>query len=219
MSWAGQGGFERRGYHHGNLREALVEAATALIGEKGPAGFTIAEAARLAGVSPAAPYRHFRDAEALLAEVALRGLERFAAALAAAWNDGRPDKLRAFEAIGRAYLAFARDEPAHYAAMFEARISFDAHPSLLSAGDRAFAVLRDAADLLVAALPRDRRPPSLMIALHVWGLAHGIAALFVRGGPSRRKLPMSPEELLEAGVLVYLQGLGLAGGPMGGTGG
>ena len=120
MSWAGQGGFERRGYHHGNLREALVEAATALIGEKGPAGFTIAEAARLAGVSPAAPYRHFRDAEALLAEVALRGLERFAAALTAAWNEGRPDKLRAFEAIGRAYLAFARNEPAHYAAMFEA---------------------------------------------------------------------------------------------------
>ena len=97
----------------------------ALIAEKGPAGFTIAEAARLAGVSPAAPYRHFRDAEALLAEVALRGFERFAAALAAAWNNGRPDTLRAFEAIGRAYLAFARSEPAYYAAMFETRISFE----------------------------------------------------------------------------------------------
>jgi AcrR family transcriptional regulator len=212
MSWTGQGGSERRGYHHGNLREALVEAAIALIAGKGPAGFTIAEAARQAGVSPAAPYRHFRDAEALLAEVALRGLDRFATALAAAWNDGRPDKLRGFEAIGRAYLAFARDEPAYYAAMFEARISFDDHPELLSAGDRAFAVLRGAADQLVAALPRDQRPPSLMVALHVWGMAHGIATLFVRSGPSRRKLPMSPEELLEAGVLVYLQGLGLAGG-------
>src|SRR5271169_7157189 len=98
MSWTGSGGgYERRGYHHGNLREALVEAALALIAEKGPAGFTIAEAARLAGVSPGAPYRHFRDAEALLAEVALRGFERFAAALAAAWNNGRPDPMRAFE--------------------------------------------------------------------------------------------------------------------------
>jgi AcrR family transcriptional regulator len=212
MSWSGQGDHERRGYHHGNLREALVEAATSLIAEKGAAGFTIAEAARLAGVSPAAPYRHFRDADALLVEVALRGLDRFAAALSAAWNNGRPDKLRAFEAIGRAYLAFARDEPAYYAAMFEAHISFDAHPELLSAGDRAFAVLREAADQLVAALPRERRPPALMVALHVWGLAHGIATLFVRGGPSRRKLPMTPDELLEAGVLVYLQGLGLAGG-------
>ena len=152
---------------------------------KGPAGFTIAEAARLAGVSPAAPYRHFRDAEALLAEVALRGFDRFAAALTAAWNNGRPDPLRAFEAIGRAYLAFARNEPAYYAAMFEARLLFDDHPPLLAAGDRAFVVLRDAADRLAASLPRDQRPPSLMMALHVWALAHGIAALFVRGGPSR----------------------------------
>src|ERR1700732_2903880 len=107
MSWSGQGGFERRGYHHGNLRVALVEAALALIAEKGPAGFTIAEAARLAGVSPGAPYRHFRDAEALLAEVALRGFERFAAALAAGGNNGPPDPLRAFEAIGRAFLPSA----------------------------------------------------------------------------------------------------------------
>src|SRR4051794_14016689 len=129
MSWSGQG-FERRGYHHGNLREALVEAALTLIAEKGPAGFTIAEAARLAGVSPGAPYRHFRDAEALLAEVALRGFDRFTVVLAAAWNNGQPDRQRAFEAVGRAYLAFARDEPAFYAAMFETRIAFDNHPGL-----------------------------------------------------------------------------------------
>jgi AcrR family transcriptional regulator len=212
MSWSGQGGFERRGYHHGNLREALVEAALTLIAEKGPAGFTIAEAARLAGVSPGAPYRHFRDAEALLAEVALRGFERFAAALAADWNGGRPNALRAFEALGRAYLAFARDEPAYYAAMFEARIAFDRHPGLLAAGDRAFAILREGAERLTAGLPPGQRPPSLMVALHVWALSHGIASLFVRADPSRRKLPMSPEELLEAGVLVYLQSLGLAGG-------
>ncbi len=214
MSWSSQGGFERRGYHHGNLREALVEAALALIATKGHAGFTIAEAARLAGVSPAAPYRHFRDADALLAEVALRGFERFTVALTAAWNDGRPLPVRAFEAVGRAYLAFARDEPAHYAAMFEARIDFTAHPGLSVAADRAFGVLRKAAERLSDALPPGRRPPSLMVALHVWALSHGIASLFVRADPSRRKLPMLPEELLEAGVLLYLQSLGLAGGPM-----
>ena len=208
MSWSGQ----RRGYHHGNLREALVDAALALIADKGPAAFTIAEAARLAGVSPAAPYRHFRDGEALMAEVALRGFDRFTASLSAAWNDGRPDPLRAFEAVGRAYLTFARDEPAYYAAMFEARIAFDAYPALLTASDQAFSVLRDAADRLTAVLPRDRRPPSLMMALHVWAMSHGIASLFVRPAPSRRKLPMPPEELLEAGVLIYLQSLGLAGG-------
>src|SRR5271169_2207458 len=177
MSWSSQGGFERRGYHHGNLREALVEAALALIATKGPAGFTIAEAARLAGVSPGAPYRHFRDAEALLAEVALRGFERFAAALAAVWNSGRPNALRAFEALGRAYLAFARNEPAYYAAMFETRIAFDSHAGLLAASDRAFAILREAADRLTASLPQGQRPPSLMVALHVWALSHGIASL------------------------------------------
>lgn len=203
---------ERRGYHHGNLREALVEAALRLIAEKGPAGFTIAEAARLAGVSPAAPYRHFRDAEALLAEVALRGFERFAAALTAAWNAGRPDPVLAFEALGAAYLAFARQEPAYYAAMFEARIPQDAYPGLLAAGETAFTILREAAETLAQRLPKEQRPPSLMVALHIWSLSHGIASLFGRADAGRRKLPMPPEQLLEAGILLYLQSLGLAGG-------
>jgi AcrR family transcriptional regulator len=212
MSWTGRGGgAERRGYHHGNLREALIEAALALIAEKGPAGFTIAEAARLAGVSPAAPYRHFRDAETLLAEVALRGFERFAARLAQAWQEGRPEPLPAFENVGRAYLAFARDEPAYYAAMFETRIAFEAYPPLHAASDRAIGILRDAAERLTATLPKAHRPPALMMALHVWAMSHGVASLFCRADGARRKLPMSPEELLEAGMLIYLQSLGLAG--------
>jgi AcrR family transcriptional regulator len=214
MSWSGpsDGGSGRRGYHHGNLREALIDAALELIGAKGPAGFTIAEAARLAGVSPAAPYRHFRDAEALLAEVAVRGFDRFATRLAKAWNDGRPDRVRAFEDLGRAYLAFAREEPAYYAAMFDSNLSPEAHPALQAASDRAFGVLRDAAEHVAAMVPKDRRPPALMMALHIWAMAHGIASLFVRAVPSRRKLPMPAEDLLEAGVLLYLQSLGLAGG-------
>ena len=204
---------ERRGYHHGNLREALVAAAVDLISQHGPEGFTVAEAARLAGVSPGAPYRHFRDAEALLAEVALRGFERFAEALSAAWAGGRPDPLRAYEALGRAYLDFARREPAYYAAMFETRIAPDAHPGLAAAGDRAFGVMREATEALIARLPEGPRPPVLMVALHVWSLSHGIASLFCRPDQSRRRLPMAPEDLLEAGLLIYLQSLGLAGGP------
>ena len=213
MSWSGptDGGSGRRGYHHGNLREALIEAALELIGAKGPAGFTVAEAARLAGVSPAAPYRHFRDADALLAEVALRGFERFAEGLTQAWNGGRPTPVRAFEDLGKAYLAFARTQPAYYAAMFDSHIPMEGHPDLQAASDRAFGVLREAADGVCATLPISRRPPSLMMALHVWAMAHGIASLFVREGPSRRKLPMPPEDLLEAGVLLYLQSLGLSG--------
>lgn len=209
MSWSppGDGTTGRRGYHHGNLREALVEAALELIAAKGAAGFTVAEAARLAGVSPAAPYRHFRDADALMAEVALRGFDRLGQALTRAWNNGAPNPTAAFEAMGRAYLAFARTESAYYAAMFDSRIASDAYPDLAAASDRAFGVLRDAAEGLAATFPRDQRPPAMMIALHVWSLSHGIASLFARPEPSRRKLPMSPEDLLEAGVLLYLQGL------------
>jgi len=212
MTWSRHGGSsERRGYHHGNLREALIEATLALIAESGPARFTISEAARLAGVSPGAPYRHFRDADALLMEVALRGFERLADALASAWNDGSPDALAAFGAVGNAYLAFARREPAYYAAMFNSRIAVDSYPPLQAAADRAFAVLRGAAERLAAGLPPPKRPPSLMMALHIWAMSHGIASLFCRPDRARRPLPMSPEDLLEAGVLVYLRGLGLPG--------
>jgi AcrR family transcriptional regulator len=208
MSW-GQHGKGRRAYHHGNLREALIRAALDLIAEKGPGGFTFADAARSAGVSSAAPYRHFRDRDALLADVAKLGFERFAAALAAAWDDGRPEPVRAMERVGRAYLAFARDEPAFYSAMFEAGLPPDADPGLREAGERAFAVLRGAAEAVCAVLPKPGRPPALMLSLHLWALTHGIASLFGRGDAARRKLPMSAEELLEAGVLVYLRGLGL----------
>jgi AcrR family transcriptional regulator len=209
MSWSRHGRGGRRGYHHGNLREALIGAALDLISQKGPAGFTFAEAARQAGVSPAAPYRHFRDRDALLADVAQQGFERFAQRLAAAWDDGRPNALAALERLGRGYLGFARDEPAYFSAMFESGLPVAGHRALHEASDRAFAVLRQACETVVAGLPLAKRPPALMIALHVWSLAHGIASLFARGDAARRTLPISPEELLEAAMLVYLEGLGI----------
>jgi AcrR family transcriptional regulator len=213
MNWSKhRGGEGRRGYHHGNLREALIRGALALIAEKGPAGFTIADAARSAGVSPAAPYRHFRDRDDLMADVARLGFEEFATRLAAAWNDGQPDPLWAFENVGKAYLAFAREEPAFYAAMFEAGTPAEPTPELRQAGERAFGVLREASEAICQTLPKEKRPPAGMMALHVWALSHGIASLFGRG---RRKTPMSPEDLLEAAMLVYFQGLGIqpGGGP------
>jgi AcrR family transcriptional regulator len=163
-------------------------------------------------VSPAAPYRHFRDRDDLLADVAKRGFELFAAALAAAWDDGRPDPFAAFDRLGKAYLQFARNEPAYYSAMFEAGVPLDTNPELTASSERAFGVLRAATERLIASMPPGKRPPALMVALHIWALAHGIASLFGRGDASRRTLPMTAEELLEAGVLVYLQGLGLRAG-------
>ena len=213
MSWSGQGPGVRRGDHHGNLREALIQAALDLIAKKGPAGFTFADAARSAGVSSAAPYRHFRDRDALIADVARRGFELFAAHLEQAWNDGRPEPFAAFENVGRAYLAFAHDEPAYYSAMFEAGLSLDDDLDLREVAERSFAVLRRASETLCLRLPADKRPPALMMSLHIWALSHGVASLFARGDSGRRRLPMSAEELLEAGVLVYLRGLGLFAPP------
>ncbi|MGA8930904.1 MAG: TetR/AcrR family transcriptional regulator, partial [Pseudolabrys sp.] len=189
--------------------EALVRAALELIAEKGPAGFTFADAARWAGVSPAAPYRHFRDRDALLADVARRGFQEFASALAKAWDEGKPEVMAAFDRLGKTYLAFAKREPAYYSAMFEAGVPLDTDRELREASENAFAVLRAAAEKLVLLIPSPGRPPALMVALHIWSMTHGIASLFGRGDAARRALPMPPEELLEAAVLIYLGGLGL----------
>jgi AcrR family transcriptional regulator len=210
MNWSKDDKRGPRGYHHGNLKEALVRAALELIAEKGPAGFTFAEAARWAGVSPAAPYRHFRDRDELLASVALRGFSQFETALSHAWDDGRPELFAAFDRLGKAYLDFARTEPAYYSAMFEAGISLTSNLELREAGDRAFAVLRAAAEKICARASGRTKPPTLMVALHIWAVSHGIASLFGRGDAARRTLPMSPEDLLEAEMLIYLRGLGVA---------
>jgi len=209
MSWRKDQRRGERGYHHGNLKEALLQAALDLIAQKGAAGFTFADAARMAGVSPAAPYRHFRDRDELLASIAQRGFEQFEAQLTQAWDDGRPDTVTAFERVGKAYLRFAREEQASYSAMFESGLPVDSNPTLQAASERAFGVIRAAAERLAAlAPPGVPRPPATMIALHIWAMSHGIASLFGRGDAARRKLPMSPEDLLEAEVLIYLRGLG-----------
>ena len=112
----------------------MIRAALDLIAEKGPAGFTFADAARSAGVSSAAPYRHFRDRQALLADVARRGFELFEQRVGRAWSEGRPDPFRAFENVGRAYLAFAREQPAFYSAMFEAGLPLDGDAGIAAGG-------------------------------------------------------------------------------------
>src|ERR1700722_20004579 len=142
MSWRKEQRRAERGYHHGNLKEALLQAALDLIAQKGAAGFTFADAARMAGVSPAAPYRHFRDRDALLSSIAQRGFEQFEAVLTAAWDDGRPGPATAFERVGRSYLACARAEPAFYSAMFESGLPVDLNPTLLAASERAFGIIR-----------------------------------------------------------------------------
>tara|TARA_R110000737_G_scaffold110568_1_gene143537 strand:- start:900 stop:1517 length:618 start_codon:yes stop_codon:yes gene_type:complete len=198
----------KRGYHHGNLRQALVDAALELIELKGPTGFTLSEAAKQAGVTPAAVYRHFEGREDLIAEAALQGYEIFADLMDYAYQSGQPSALAAFEATGRAYLAFARKHPGHYISMFESGISINRTPELAAAANRANGVLEKAAADLSQHIPADKRPPASMFSAHIWAMSHGVVELFARNSPGRAS-PFPPEDLLESGIGIYLRGLGL----------
>lgn len=198
----------KRGYHHGNLKQALVDATLELVREKGPLGFTVVEAAKRAGVSTAAPYRHFKSRDELLEEAARQGFEIFADLMEYAYDNGQPTPLSAFEATGRAYLAFARRYPGHYVAMFESGVSVNANPGLARAVSRSKAVLQRASAILVERARHGRKPPPSMVSDHIWAISHGVVELFVRGEKGGRS-QFSPEELLESGVGIYLRGLGI----------
>jgi AcrR family transcriptional regulator len=197
----------RRGYHHGNLREALVAAARRLIVERGPAGFTLVEAARRAGVSAAAPYRHFKDRDALLAEVARRGFDAFARRLTGAWQEGGQSPEAAFLRMGEAYLAFAREEPGYYSAMFAVAPRAGRRPRK----NASFAALESAIAQVAGGKQRDARS----LAYQVWALSHGLATLAAAG-----QLPaaatLRPGALLRQGVGALIEA-GVGGGRRGRT--
>ena len=157
----GRGG--RRSYHHGNLREALINAALDLIAQKGPAGFTFAEAARAAGVSPAAPYRHFRDRDALMADVAKRGFEHFEQRWPPPGTRARPSRSRRFERVGaRLSRLRARRSRRYFRRCSKSGAAVRRASAICSeAGDRAFDVLREACEAMVADACRraSGRPP------------------------------------------------------------
>ncbi|MCY4005839.1 MAG: TetR/AcrR family transcriptional regulator [Rhodobacteraceae bacterium] len=199
---------QKRSYHHGNLRQALVDSALELIEETGPQTFTIAQAAKRVGVSAAAPYRHFGSRQELLIEAARQGFEIFADLLEFAYNKGQPSALSAFERTSLSYLAFARHHPSHYIVMFESGISVNASPELAQAANRAKDVVQEASRKVVAHLPPERMPPVAMVCDHIWAISHGVVELFARG-PVGSRSPYTPEDLLESGIGIYLRGLGL----------
>src|SRR5271169_3639688 len=112
----------RRPYHHGNLREALLQGAVRVVAELGPAAFTLREVARRAGVSHNAPYRHFRDKDALLAAVAAQGFRELTVAMREA-GERQLKPLDKLKQSGLAYVAFAVRRPEHFTVMFDAPVS------------------------------------------------------------------------------------------------
>jgi AcrR family transcriptional regulator len=196
---------ERRGYHHGNLKEALIAAARTLIAERGPAGFALSEAARLAGVSAAAPYRHFKDRDALIAEVARRGFAEFGRRLGAAWIGAETDPRAGFGRMGEAYLAFARAEPGYYGAMFAG--GGGRSPS--SGGATTFGGLEQVIGRIVAARGDGAGPSApdpRVLAYQVWAMSHGIAMLSAAGHIPDGEAAVRPDALLRSGVAALLAG-------------
>jgi AcrR family transcriptional regulator len=196
--------FPRQTYHHGNLREALVGAARDLIAERGPAGFTLVEAARRAGVSAAAPYRHFKDRDALVAEVCRRGFEEFGRRLSDAWAGAEADLSGAFSRMGQTYLVFAQEEPGYYGAMFAPGPMRSPNPPSQAARDT-FTALRGA---IARLLGKGRRDPHNLnlLAYEVWALTHGIATLAAAGFLGSGSNAPAPTALLEAGVGALMAG-------------
>jgi len=193
----------RDSYHHGDLKRALASAALSLVAEKGPKGFTLTEAARRAGVSAAAPYRHFADKAELLATVAEQGFRELHADLAAGVAAIPEPKARVIE-LGRAYVRWAVAHPDRYQVMFGAEIAKADHPNLAVAAEQAFGDLLDAiARCQEAGIVRGQDPRE--IAAPLWSLVHGVASLAIGGELRAVGIQQDPEAMI-TGVVAQLIG-------------
>jgi AcrR family transcriptional regulator len=193
-----------RAYHHGALRAALIAAAEAVIAERGVDGFSLREAARRAGVSPAAPGHHFRDARGLLTAVATAAFEAFGDALQAADADAGPDRTARIRGQGRAYVAFALANPARFDLMWRRTLLDGSDAALAAAGRRAFAIL-DRAVRGNQPEPGGPADPALAPSIAAWSLVHGFARLALEGGFGAE--PGAAEKAAEALLPRVLEGL------------
>ncbi|WP_280276496.1 TetR/AcrR family transcriptional regulator [Nocardia wallacei] len=172
-------------YHHGALREELLRACLQLIDTEGLAAVSLRRVAREAGVSPGAPYHHFADRAALLAALSARGFDLLTAQLVAA-RATAPTPIGSLTALADAYVRFAQEQPAYFRLMFRPELSQpDKNPEARAAGDAAFAVLADAIAEIVAdgAFPADEADA---VAVAVWSMGHGLAALALDGQLAKR---------------------------------
>lgn len=193
-------------YHHGDLRGALIDAATRLIRTKGAAHVSLRAIAREAGVSHAAPYHHFEDREALLAEVATAGFEGLGAALReGARASSGSDSLSRLQGAGVAYVRFAVENPAVYRLMFGGLLSDrKRHPRLEAATNAAFETLLE---LLYADGGTPTSAPVNPVALATWSTVHGLGSLMIEGLLTQETEAMPMEELTRAVTTVLGRGL------------
>lgn len=209
---------ERRGrYHHGDLRNALIDAATRHAAQGGPDAIVLRGAARDSGVSATAAYRHFANHAELVGEVKQRALDRLAAAMAAKLRRAGRDPERRLQAVGRAYIEFALTEPGLFRlAFYRARGSREAGQVPLSDAS-SYAVLTRALDELVAAgrIDPKRRPG---MELPVWAAVHGIAVLLI-DGPVPALSARARRQVIDATLAMVLVGIRSATAPAHGSDG
>ncbi len=156
-------------YHHGNLRQALLEAGLIILEKQGEAGLGLRDLARAVGVSSAAPYRHFDSRAALLEALAVTGFQRFTARMQAVMASGPDDPLAA---MGKTYVVFALQNPNLFRLMFSPQLKKDARPGLRMAADAAFDTLRQGVG---------EGPNARIRALAAWAKVHGLAVLLLDG--------------------------------------
>lgn len=201
---------KRETYHHGSLREELIDACVRLIEDEGIAAVSLRRVAREAGVSPGAPYHHFPDRAALLSAISARGFEMLTADLLRAVGtspgaSGADDVARAVAA----YVAFARRESGHFQVMFRPELSEpEKHPAVQEAGDAALKVLTDLVDRLGVADPQ-------AVGITLWALGHGLASLTLDGQLALKAAAWDadPDDLLARAVGQIGRSLDVEAGP------
>jgi AcrR family transcriptional regulator len=163
------------GQHHGDLRNALLDVAQQLVSERGPLGWSMAEASRRAGVSVAAPYKHFADRDDLVAALAARGFERLGGTLRAA-TAGVDDPVEQLVVFTGCYVRFAHDDRALFDAAYNTHRDKAAHPSLSAASQAIYDLLLEPARAVIG----EADAGSLVIA--VGAVTHGYSALLLQQG-------------------------------------
>ena len=165
---------ESRPYHHGDLRRALVDAARRLLEAEGPSALSLRAVAREAGVSPAAPYHHFKDKAELLDAVAQEGWEMVSGLMADAKS--KAEGLHQLTALGIAYVCFARDNPALYRVMYDATRDKEALPEGMSENkDSAYCMVRDT--MIEHGADPSQETHLELATVAAWCGAHGLAEM------------------------------------------
>ena len=183
-------------YHHGDLRDALVRAGRTILENDGLAALSLRRAARSAGVSPAAPYHHFPDKQALLDAIATQGFDALTSAMETRMAKETDPNAR-LDASGVGYVAFAVENPALFQLMFSAReLELSRNAALMKAGERAYAVLQAA---VAATSPDGAASP--LVCLRLWALVHGIAKLLLEGGVRPADYGLTSSEALTVRLL------------------